>query len=479
MKSIAIFTVIGIVGTFFACSDTTLDDIDTNPNLVSEVTLNTLLPQVVLSYNQEVLGGSGAILAGYAAEVTAYTLGNNPYSAFNLFNIEAWEEGYSLLNDLAIMQEQAVQEEAWGYAGIAGVIQAFAWANMIDLYGDIPFNEALAVDVRSPNFDDHADLYDDIHAILDESIDYLNRNASEIAPGEDDVVYGGDLALWAKTAYGLKARLYMKLINVEAENAQRSLDAVNNSFTSQEESFVLTLYTNVQQNGNPLAVPEFIQPRSAAGSGLFAAMLAFTPNNTIEEDPRAELWLTVPDSVGVRTPGPNGQLVEDFLNPNGDLYSKPKFLQQLDAPFPVLTYTELLFISAEAQLRQGNGAVAYEAYRQAVALALEQASLFDPSLALSEEAITTYLSYPEVSVGAANLAVEDIILQKIIYFTQFQFVEAYNETRRTGVLAPVNPEGRANQFTYPDSERTRNPNIPTDINPLSVLEPSTKLVWAQ
>ncbi|MGB3586105.1 MAG: SusD/RagB family nutrient-binding outer membrane lipoprotein, partial [Tunicatimonas sp.] len=399
--------------------------------------------------------------------------------AFNLFNTEAWEEGYSLLNDLAIMQEQAIAEEAWGYAGIAGVIQAFTWTNMLDLYGDVPFNEALTTDVRSPIFDDHASLYDDIHAILDESIDYLNRNASEIAPGDDDVVYSGDLALWAKTAYGLKARLYMKLINVEAGNAQRSLDAVGNSFVSQEESFVLSLYTNVQQNGNPLSVPEFIQPRSAAGSGLFTAMLAFTPNNTIEEDPRAELWLTVPDSVGVRTPGPNGQLMEDFLNPNGNFYSKPKFLQQLDAPFPVLTYTELLFITAEAHLRQGNTAAAHEAYLQAVTVALEQASLFNPDLALSEEAIATYLDYPTVDPGTANLALEDIILQKIIYFTQFQFIEAYNETRRTAVLAPVNPEGRANQFTYPDSERTRNPNIPTNVNPLSVLEPSTKLVWAQ
>ncbi len=468
-----------MAGTFYACSEATLDEIDTNPNLVSEVTLNTLLPQVVLSYNQEIVGGSGALLAGYAAEVTAYSLGNNPYSAFNLFNIEAWEEGYSLLNDLAIMQEQAIAEEAWGYAGIAGVVQAFTWANMIDLYGDIPFDESFLDEVRAPVFDDHSALYDDIHAILDESIDYLNRGTSEIAPGGDDVVYEGDLTLWAKTAYGLKARLYMKLINVEAENAQRSLNAISNSFTNQDESFILSLYTNVQQNGNPLAVPEFIQPRSAAGSGLFTAMLAFTPSNTIEEDPRAELWLTVPDSVGVRTPGPNGQLVEDFLNPTGDLYSKPTFLQQLDAPFPVLTYTELLFISAEAHLRQGNSALAYEAYRQAVASALEQASLFNPSLALSEEAITTYLGYPAVDPGAANLALEDIILQKIIYFTQFQFVEAYNETRRTEVLTPVNPEGRANQFTYPDSERTRNPNIPTEINPLSVLEPSTKLVWAQ
>lgn len=479
MKYIAILIALGLTGVFYACSDEVLDEIDTNPNLVSEVTLNTLLPQVVLSYNQEVVGGSGAILAGYAAEVTAYTLGNNPYSAFNLFNIEAWEEGYALLNDLAIMQEQAIEEEAWGYAGIAGVIEAFTWANMIDLYGDVPFSEALRDDVRAPGFDNHAELYDDLQVILEESIGYLNRDAGEVVPAEDDVVYGGDLSLWAKTAYGLKARLYMKLINVDAQNAQRSLDAISNSYANQDESFVLTLYTNVQQTGNPLAVPEFIQPRSAAGSGLFTAMTAFTPTGTIEEDPRAELWLTIPDSIGVRTPGPNGQLQEDFLNPNGNFYSKPKFLQQLDAPFPVLTYVELLFITTEAHLRQGNTAAAYEAYREAVALALEQASLFDPAQALSEEAISTYLSYPAVDPGTANLALEDIIWQKIIYFTQFQFIEAYNETRRTGLLAPVNPEGRANQFTYPDSERSRNPQIPTDITPLSVLEPFTKLVWAQ
>ncbi len=477
MRYIPVIIALAFLG-LASCSEEALNEIDTNPNLVSEANFNTLLPQVILSYNQEVVGGNGAIWAGYAAEVTAYTLGNNPYSALNLFNGEAWEEGYALLNDLKIMRERAVTEEAWGYAGIAGVVEAFTWTNLIDLYGDIPFDEALQSEVRAPGFANHAELYDDIHAILDEAIANLNRDPGAVVPTNDDVVFGGDLSQWAKTAHGLKARLYLKLINVDPANAQQSLSALANSFANQDESFVVSIYADIQQNGNPLSVPEFIQPRSAAGTGLFTAMQTFTPSGDVNEDPRAALWLTVPDSVGERTPGPNGQLREDFQNPNGNFYSKPAFLQELDAPFPVLTYVELLFIEAEAQHRLGDDAAAYATYLEAVELALEQASLFDPSRALSEEEIGTYLGYAAVAPGVGNLTVADIVRQKIIYFTQFQFIEAYNETRRVDVLSPVNPEGRANRLTYPDSERSRNANAPTNVTPLSVLSPSTKLVWA-
>ncbi|MEM7107258.1 MAG: SusD/RagB family nutrient-binding outer membrane lipoprotein [Bacteroidota bacterium] len=478
-KSNRFLSIILVLFFAVACSDSTLDDIDTNPELVEDPTLTTLLPQIILSYSQEVAGGNGATFAGYMSEGITYGLGNNAYDAFALFNGEAWENGFLLLNDLNLMKDKAEADQAYAYAGISDIIRAFTLTNLIDLYGDIPFSEAARLDIRAPNFDAHEELYDDIQAILDDAIANLERTDGVGGPGVDDIIFEGDRTLWVKTAYGLKARLYMKLINVDAANAQRSINALNNSFQNEEEGLVISIYANTVQNGNPLAVPEFTQPRSAAGNGIFNAMSGFTPNNEVDEDPRAALWLTIPDDgIGERTPGPNGQASEDFQNPNGDLYSKPRFLQFLQAPLPLLTYTELQFIKAEAELRSGSDD-AYATYQGAVRSALEQAALFNPAEMLSQAEIDTYLAYADVSPGSGALTLDDIVLQKFIYLFQFQFIEAYNETRKTEFFSPTNPRGRANQMTYPDSEIDRNPNTPVDqINVSSVFQSATKLVWA-
>ena len=476
-KLIYIF-IVGIA--LVSCTDETLDEIDTNPNLVTDAPLNSLLPQGIITYSHEVVGGSGAIYAGFMSEQTTHVLGTNAYDKFDSYNSQPWENAYLLINDLNFLKNKAVSNEAWSYAGIADVLKAFTLTTLIDLFGDIPYSEAVSINIRAPKFDPHEELYPVIFDILDEAIANLEKNEGPIFPTSDDLVFGGDKAMWKKTAYGLKARLYNKLVKLDPTgSAQDALNALSKSFVNGEENFMISIFNDSPQNGNPLSVAQELQPQSAVGNGTFNAMLFFTPNNTIEEDPRSVIWITTVN--GERLPAPNGTADADFGDPrmDGALYSKPEILKFKGAPFPILNYVELLFIKAEAHHRLGNSSEAYAAYQVAVQLALEQAAIFNPLAALDPADITNYLSYPSVSPGEGNLTLDTIILQKYIYYFQYQWIEAYNESRRTGFILATNPLDRGNRMIYPNSEIVRNPNTPSEINFFSIFESSTKLVWAE
>lgn len=465
---------------FIGCSDSELDTIDQNPNLVREVPLSAQLPNVIIAYNQQIVGGDAAIMAGYASEGNAYALGINPYDAFPLFNFEAWNNGYLLLTDLAVMKSQAIEEEAWAYAGIADLFKVLTVSNLTDLYGAIPYSEALDPNINAPNFDSPEIIYADLFTILNTASENLRRPVGNIAPENDDFIFNGNIGLWQKTVEALRARLLMRLVNVQADNAETALDAIDNAFMSGDEDFTLGIYTDIIQNANPLATPEIIQPRTSVGTGIISVMETFTGDGNLANDPRAALWFTVPlAATDGFVPAPNGTAMEDFQNPMGDLYSKPIFLQSASAPFPMLTFTEQLFIKAEAEFRLGNRQQAYATYLEAIRTALNKATGFDTDAApIDQGMMDAYIASPGVAIGAENLTMDAIIGQKLIYLYQFQTIEMYNDIRRTGVLEATNPKGRANQFTYPDSELNRNPNVPTSVTALSIFDDGTKLFWA-
>lgn len=479
MKNIKRFTyVIILVSLIFSCSEDSLTEIDTNPNVVNDAPLNSLLPQLIISYSNEIVGAGAATQAGFMSEQTSGVLGFNSYTDLEGASSVAWENGYLMLNDLEFMKAKAIENEAWTYAGIADILKAFTLTTLIDLYGDIPYSEALQPEIRNPVFDEHETLYPQIHKILDDAIDNLGKSDSNL-PAQDDLIFNGNQVLWTKTAYGLKARIFNKLSNLDATNsAQNALSAIASSFTSAEENFSVKIYNNSLENGNPYSVAQNSQPRSAVGK-VYEVMLSFTPNAIVEEDPRSIVWFSTID--GVRVAAPSGVADADFGEPrlDGAIYSKPLFLKSTAASLPILTYNELLFIEAEANLRLGNFSEAYSAYQEAVQLALEESYNFSAEAQIDPADISTYLEYSEVSPGEGNLTLENVISQKYIYFFKYQWIEAYNETRKFDFFPTTNPQGRANRMVYPISEVTRNPNTPSDVNFSTIFSSSTKLVWAK
>ena len=145
----------------------------------------------------------------------------------------------------------------------------------------------------------------------------------------------------------------------------------------------------------------------------------------------------------------------------------------------MLTFTELKFIEAEAQLRLGDRTKAYTAYEAAVRAALAQASIFNPAVSLTTAQINAYMARPKVAMGAGNLILKDIIMQKYIYLTVFQTQEAFNDVRRTGLILLNDPDGTAKRFPYPVDEISRNANAPQVSDQNTVYQENARLFWAK
>jgi len=461
---------------FSACSEDIMDEIDSNKNILVKAPLTSLLPQVSAMYVSQVRLNEDATI-GFTAENRTLTVGRNFYDDWTQ-NRPSWGLAFQLVRNLNHMKKEALEQEGWGYAGIADLIKVFTLSHISDVFGDIPYFEGVSLINIHPKFDDAKTVHAELLKILDESIINLEKSGAIVFPGNDDMFFKGNMDMWKKTAHGLKARLVNKLSNLDPQgSAQSSLAAIEKSFKQSSERFIWDKFVDASGNQNPSTGPH---NTVAIGNAIWNAMIHFSANKRIEDDPRY-LWFTIPKNTGVRTPAPNGNAQADFGIDiyNGGFYSRHEAWKFRNAPVPLLTYTELQFIKAEAYYRINNKTESYKAYQDAIRLALKEAFIFNPANNLNDNTINSYLNSPLVSPGIENFKLEDIILQKIIYFEPFQTIETYNEIRRTGVLPASNPRGRIHRLPYPDDELLRNPNAPQNINLTTVFLNSNKLFWAK
>lgn len=474
-------TIIAIIQ--LSCSDRIMNDIDKNPNQVNDAPLNTRLPQATMGFIKAVAGSSSNRLTSYYVEHHTNVLGmGGIYNTMTNYNSSGWAGAYAALNDMKLLKEKAMEVEAWGYAGIAEVLMAYSYANLVDLYGDIPLTEALQAGViRQPAFDKAEDVYSAIQGMLDGAISNLDKGGgAQVKPSGDDLVFSGNMELWKKTAYALKIRLFNRLSNVDPiGTANNVLANLNKSFTNESEEFIFKRYAENRNYENPYSGAQQSQPEFAMGNGIYNALAWFSPTDNVEDDPRVAIWFSRIN--GKITPAPNGLAGGDFGEPrlDGRFYSKPSVLKPLNAPQPLATYAELKFIEAEAKLRLGDNEGAHDAYQEAVRLALKQASMFNVTVALSEEKIGTYLALPKVSPGPVALTKKEILLEKYIFLFYNQPLEAYNDVRRERFIEITDPAGLANRVPYPDSEVSRNPKVPANVNLTTLFDSSTKLFWAK
>ena len=93
--------------------------------------------------------------------------------------------------------------------GIAQTLKAYSFATMVDLYGDLPFSQALqgdaATPISNPTFDKDADVYNACLALLDQAIVNLAKSSPVSITG--DIIYSGSAAKWTKLANTLKLKL--------------------------------------------------------------------------------------------------------------------------------------------------------------------------------------------------------------------------------------------------------------------------------
>jgi len=190
-------------------------DINVDPNNPSEIGLDQILPGVYFDIGDDF--GIGYSRLGYVAATYVHQITTR--EGFDQYGVTGghytmttyWSDLYStVLPSIDLLIENGEESDNLIYAGIGKILKAYVVGQMVDLWGEIPYSEANLEGTYNAGFDDDLAIYTDLFALLDQGLADLANEDSEnlLTPGDDDLIYNGDVGTWIKAANSIKLKLY-------------------------------------------------------------------------------------------------------------------------------------------------------------------------------------------------------------------------------------------------------------------------------
>ncbi|SOD20044.1 SusD/RagB family nutrient-binding outer membrane lipoprotein [Pedobacter xixiisoli] len=307
-------------------------DINTDPNNPTEMSSSRLLTSA-----EQSLGESLAITSGLSQTLSVYTHQlvvreeEDGYKASgSTFAIqEAWNGMYiKTLSNLDAIIKQGTANSETKYVGIAQILKAYTYSQLVDVFGDVPFSEShnLKVGTFYPKFDKGSDIYPALFTLLDQAITNLNSSTVNPAvPGTDDVIYKGSVSKWIKAANTIKLKLLLQQRRVKNVATEvNALLTAGNLISTTDESFLLPYGPNgATDDRNPGFGDYYASQRSNYISPWFYEILKGynTDINNGIVDPRLPYYFynqLRPTSAGTqRTEYRDGAFVSIYFSANG------------------------------------------------------------------------------------------------------------------------------------------------------------------
>lgn len=190
-------------------------DINDNPNKPTTAELNKVLTGAEYDIAMSFASGNyiGSSLSSYVFHLSSREVDN--YGIMNSTSTlgNTWQQGYvyGLKNTNAVIKA-AEEGNNMIYAGIGKLMKAYAFANLVDLWGDIPYEEFDIEGNYAPKLDRSQDIYNSLLALIDEAIGNLeDTNASNLLkPASDDLIYSGNVDKWVRMGNTLKLKLLVQ-----------------------------------------------------------------------------------------------------------------------------------------------------------------------------------------------------------------------------------------------------------------------------
>ncbi|MGV3761988.1 SusD/RagB family nutrient-binding outer membrane lipoprotein [Parapedobacter sp.] len=448
---------LSLVLAFHSCGD--YFDVGNNPNLVTAPSVNSLLASTTHRVGMNAYR-YGSAVANYVQYIASPT----EASATDIYDITdlstSWSQAYYGMSDAHDMVVLAEEAGADLHVGVGKLLIAYQLSLVFDTWGSAPYSEAFnKVETFTPAYDSPEQLYASIGQLIDEAIVALGSTDATMELDADlDVIHGGDVERWVRTAYGLKARHLNKITKKASYDPQAVLAALDNSYASADDDMKMGVF-----NGdNPWSGIATSNLGGLLGGWLSANWVNHLNGVTYGMvDPRISRItdLTVngdykgtPNGGGNQGPLANTVYDECYISTNSPISSET-------APIYIMTYAELKFVEAEAALRANLQARAYAAYLDGI-----QASMDMLGVPASEA--TAYKERASVGVGAAELTLDLIFKEK--YVVTYLNHEAWNDARRHdyGYEGFQMPQGAVlpafiRRVAIPNTEIVANrPNIP-------------------
>jgi hypothetical protein len=209
-------------------------DINSDPNSAVEgnISPDLVLPQALVTTANRV-GTSYGFLGhwmGYWSPAANYAPGveEQSYNITTTFAQGLFGNIMDNSNDYQFMEGKAAATNQTFYQGMAKIMKSHNYANLVDIYNNVPYSEALkGLTVVRPAYDDAKTVYEDLIKQIDTGIVLIKGavSAENLRLATADIMFAGDKTKWVKFANTLKLRLLMH----QANRADRQLTSLQKS----------------------------------------------------------------------------------------------------------------------------------------------------------------------------------------------------------------------------------------------------------
>lgn len=411
------------------------------------------------------------IMPQYWTTTSYPTIPNYNISSYSLSNI-GWSILYSdVLKNLDKAKDKVKKNDELSSANKKNklaciqVMDVLAYSSLINIFGDVPYKEALDPENTQPAFDDAEGIYMDLLSRLNTAIGNFDSSAEGF--GSADVIYNGDIGKWEKFANSLKMRLAITIVDVNEPEARKAIkQASPKAFNSNDDNANIK-FQSTPPNTNPIweALVQSGRHDNVPSDPLVSRMNA-------TNDPRRAIFFT-------KYKGNYAGGIYGKPNDYGNYSHFSSLIKKKDRATSILNFDEVEFIRAEAAARPGNFGISGSAddhYKQGIRADMEFWGVPDSQ-------ITSYLSRSDVKYGSASGDFRKKIGTQKWYSLFMQGLQAWTEVRRLDApeLTPSDDaqiDEFIKRYTYPaDAQNLNEQNYNEASQAIGGDKLTTKLFW--
>ena len=186
-------------------------DINKDPYAVTDLDLSQLLTTVEYEISASFSEGSylNANFSAYTQHTVSREIDN--YALVPSYSTlgNTWNNIYIYgIKNADALIEEANKANLSYYAGIGRVLRVYAYMNLTDLFGDVPYSEANVPGIEFPKADKSADIYNALLVELNQALsDFAATEGNSTKPASNDLFYNGDIQKWIKATNTMKLKL--------------------------------------------------------------------------------------------------------------------------------------------------------------------------------------------------------------------------------------------------------------------------------
>ena len=490
-KYLAIFTVTLVCLVLGSCKKE-LQQVNQNPNALESPDATTLLSNTIVTEfynNANIVWTLGNGYDQYMSFSSSYY--DQPTRYIPETNEPYWTAMYEAARDANTLYGLGQQKNDYFLQAAALTLRSYAFAQLTELWGDIPFSQALqgGKGIYTPSYDPQQKVYTDpdlgILPSLARADSLLKAHPAGLLPG--DLLYSSSSTSWRKFINALRLRYLLRVSSKMDPSAEmQSIVTDGTLMQSASESADLNLPTSTPYNFVSLTERSGDYAVKYCNSTLFNVLDStgdtarvtsyFNPNSTAAQGAPFSFSSYGGLPMVVDATSPQLAQASNFNTSFTNGSNQPLIKARL------ITYAEQEFILAEAALKgyiAGGSAAAKNYYDNGVIGAFTD-------IGLSATVAQNYLTHPGVAFDNSSMAasMNQIITQKWVGNINIGF-EGWIEYRRTGIpnfqtggSANLNNGVIPSRFLYPTSEKTINStNYATAIQNMGSSETTTYKAW--